>query len=121
MDNEFTEQNFQMGFLQLQKHNEVMTIRFRSEDVPGFFDFQSYREDILRLLTQHECEAVLFDLHAVLSVPSSFLSLLVTIQSQGFSVRLDRPSPILREKLQRTGLDQLLAGTFEEHDPDEPH
>jgi anti-anti-sigma factor len=67
------------------------------------------RNQLDELVREQHCSTLAVDMSSVSLLPSSFLGLLIATCKKGIQVELLRPSPIVRETLQVTKLDQFFA------------
>jgi anti-anti-sigma factor len=100
--------------LRVYETGALTVVGFGAEELPDYIDLAECRDEIIELLTLHECKELAFDLTGVRYVPSGMLGLLASLKRLGIQVHLYNPSSDVREVLAITHLDQL----FKIHDLD---
>jgi anti-anti-sigma factor len=100
--------------LRVYETGPLTVVGFGSDELPDHIDLVECREEIIELLTLHDCKDLAFDLTGVRYIPSGMLGLLASLKKLGIQVHLYNPSGDVREVLQVTHLDQL----FKIHDLD---
>ena len=66
------------------------------------------RDELLRLIEDHPCEVLVVDLMEVSVVTSWVIGILAALKKHGIDVELYHPSPVIREILGTTHLDDFL-------------
>lgn len=94
--------------LRVYETGPLTVVGFGSGELPDHLDLAGYREEIVELLTLHDCKDLAFDLTGVKYVPSGMLGLLASLTRLGIKVHLYNPSSDVREVLKITRLDQLF-------------
>ena len=92
--------------LRVYETGSLTVVGFGGEEFPEQIDLAECREEIVELLTLHECKDLAFDLTGVKYVPSAMLGLLASLTRLGIKVHLNNPSSDVREVLRITRLDQ---------------
>lgn len=69
---------------------------------------ESCCDEMLRLIEDHSCEFLVVDLMDVSLVTSWVIGILAAVKKHGIRVELYHPSPVIREILSTTHLDDLL-------------
>jgi len=100
--------------LRVYETGPLTVVGFGSDELPDRIDLGECRDEIVELLTLHDCKDLAFDLTGVRYIPSGMLGLLASLRKLGVQVHLYNPSVDVREVLQVTHLDQL----FKIHDLD---
>jgi anti-anti-sigma factor len=100
--------------LRVYETGPLTVVGFGSDELPDHIDLVECREEIVELLTLHDCKDLAFDLTGVRYIPSGMLGLLASLKRLGIQVHLYNPSGDVREVLHVTHLDQL----FKIHDLD---
>jgi anti-anti-sigma factor len=100
--------------LRVYETGALTVVGFGSDDLPDHIDLAECREEIIELLTLHDCKELAFDLTGVRYIPSGMLGLLASLKRLGIQVHLYNPSGDVREVLEVTHLDRL----FKIHDLD---
>ena len=94
--------------LQVYQSGVLTVVGFGGVHVPDEYSVVSYRDQILKLINDHKCEQLAFDLTGVKLLPSGLLGLLSSIRDTSVEVHLYNPSPDVREVLAVTSLDKLM-------------
>ena len=66
------------------------------------------RDHLLQLITDHTCEVLVVDLMGVTLVTSWVLGILAAVKSHGITVELYHPSPVIRDVLHTTRMNEIL-------------
>lgn len=87
---------------------ELTVIGFGNRDVPDEVCVARYRDALLRIIQEHRCQQLAFDLTGVRMMPSGMLGLLTTLRKQVNSIELYNASKDIRDTLTLTKLDRLF-------------
>lgn len=79
------------------------------------------RDELLRLIEDHSCEVLVVDLMEVTVVTSWVIGILAAVKKYAIDVELYHPSPVIREILRKTHLDDLLHVRHDTVRHDTPH
>jgi anti-sigma B factor antagonist len=94
--------------LEVYEAGELTVIGFGSREILDRMSLGECREELIRLIEEHQCSTLAFDLTGVRLIPSGLLGLLCSFRQQGIEVHLYNPSQDVREVLEITKLDTLL-------------
>lgn len=92
------------GHLKVYEAGKVTVVGFDGVEVPDEVCVAGYREQLEKLIDQHQCETLAFDLTGVKLVPSGMLGLLISLKKKGVQIDLFNASEPLREALEVTHL-----------------
>jgi anti-sigma B factor antagonist len=92
------------GVLQVYEAGKVTVVGFNGIEVPDEVCVAGYRDQLEKLIDEHRCETLAFDLTGVKLVPSGMLGLLVSLKKKGVQIDLFNASDSLREALEVTHL-----------------
>jgi len=67
------------------------------------------RDQLESLIDEHQCAVLAIDMSSVEPLPSLFLGLLIALSKSGVQIELLHPSPIVRESLEISKLDQFFT------------
>lgn len=95
--------------LSVYKTGALTVVGFGGETILDQVDLSACRAEVLSLVAEHGCKTLAFDLTGVKLVPSGLLGLLASLRNQGIEVQIFNPSDDVREVLQITRLDQVIA------------
>lgn len=98
----------QPGVLKVYQTGELTVVGFGGEDVPDEVCIAAYRDQLNRLLDEHQCKVLAFDLSGVTLVPSGMLGVLTGLRKRVERLELYNASPNIREVLELTKLVQLF-------------
>lgn len=96
------------GILKIYQTGELTVVGFGGEDVPDEVCIAGYRDQLNRLLDEHQCKVLAFDLSGVTLVPSGMLGLLTTLRKRVERLELYNASSNIREVLELTNLIKLF-------------
>jgi len=96
------------NILRVYETGPLTVVGFGGAEVLDTVDLGECRDEILDLLTLHDCKVLAFDLTGVRFVPSGMLGLLASLKRMGIEVHLYNPSSDVREVLEITRLDRLF-------------
>lgn len=92
------------GLLKVYEAGKVTVVGFSGVEVPYEVCVAGYREQLEKLIDEHHCETLAFDLTGVKLVPSGMLGLLLSLRKKGVQIDLFNASEPLREALEVTHL-----------------
>jgi hypothetical protein len=96
------------GALQLYEAGKLTVVGFGGHDFPDEYCMSLYRDELIALIKEHQCEELAFDLTGVKLVPSGLLGIMASIYKQGVAVTVYNPSVDVRETLEVTRLNGLF-------------
>jgi hypothetical protein len=79
-------------------------VGFNSQSVPDEVCIAAYRNQLLKYIQDHDCQALAFDLSGIKLVPSGMLGLLVSLKKRGLEVELLNPAADIVDVLRITRL-----------------
>lgn len=94
--------------LRIYQTGELTVVGFGGRDVPDEVCIAAYRDQLLNLITEHNCKVLAFDLTGVQLVPSGMLGVLTTIRQRVDRLEIYNPSPDVKDVLKLTKLDRLF-------------
>ena len=98
----------QPRILKVYQTGELTVVGFGGKDVPDEVCIANYRDQLFKLIDDHHCQVLAFDLTGVTLIPSGMLGLLTSLRKKVGRIELYNPSPDVREVLQMTRLDQFF-------------
>lgn len=96
------------GVLLVYQTGELTVVGFAGKDVPDEICIAGYRDQMHKLIEDHQVKIMAVDLSGVRLVPSGMLGLLTTIRKKVAKVELYNPSEDVQEVLRITNLDKLF-------------
>jgi anti-sigma B factor antagonist len=96
------------GVLQVYQTGELTVVGFAGKDVPDEVCIAGYRDQMNKLIEEHNVKVMAVDLSGVKLVPSGMLGLLTSIRKRVDKVELYNPSDDVREVLRITNLEKLF-------------
>lgn len=94
--------------VELYEAGELTVIGFGGSERLDRLSLAECRDELTRLIAEHDCRTLAIDLTGVRLIPSGLLGLLCSIHQQGIAVQLYNPSQDVREVLEITRLNTLL-------------
>ena len=94
--------------LKVYQTGELTVVGFGGQDVPDEVCIANYRDQLFKLIGEHKCKVLAFDLTGVTLVPSGMLGLLTSLRNKVERIELYNPSVDVREVLHMTRLDQFF-------------
>ena len=94
--------------LKIYQTGELTVVGFGGQDVPDEVCIAAYRDQLFKLIEEHKCKILAFDLTGVTLVPSGMLGVLTSLRSRVQRVELYNPSVDVREVLRLTRLESLF-------------
>ena len=94
--------------LKVYQTGELTVVGFGGQDVPDEVCIANYRDQLFKLIEEHKCQVLAFDLTGVTVVPSGMLGLLTSLRNKVERIELYNPSVDVREVLHMTRLDQFF-------------
>lgn len=94
--------------LKIYQTGELTVVGFGGQDVPDEVCIAVYRDQLFKLVDEHHCKVLAFDLTGVTLVPSGMLGVLTSLRSKVDRIELYNPSVDVREVLHMTRLEQLF-------------
>ncbi len=96
------------GILRVYQTGPLTVVGFAGQDVPDEVCIAGYRDQLFKLIEEHQCKVLAFDLTGVVLVPSGMLGVLISLRKRLERVELYNPSNDVREVLQMTNLISLF-------------
>lgn len=96
------------GVLKVYQTGPLTVVGFGGEDVPDEICIAAYREQLVKLITEHQCQTLAFDLTGVKLIPSGMLGVLITLRKLVDKVELYNPSADIRNVLELTQLTSMF-------------
>lgn len=96
------------GVLKVYQTGPLTVVGFAGEDVPDEVCIAGYRDQLFKLIEEHQCKVLAFDLTGVGLVPSGMLGVLISLRKRLERVELYNPSKDVRDVLQMTNLISLF-------------
>jgi hypothetical protein len=96
------------GILKIYQTGPLTVVGFAGEDVPDEVCIAGYRDQLFKLIEDHQCKVLAFDLTGVILVPSGMLGVLISLRKRLERVELYNPSKDVQEVLQMTNLAPLF-------------
>jgi anti-anti-sigma factor len=96
------------ALFEVYQAGELTVLGFGGRDVLDDYDVAQCRDEITRLVRQHQCRALAFDLTGVRLMPSGLLGLLASLKKLGIDVHVFNPSEDVREVLEITKLKAFM-------------
>ena len=96
------------GVLRVYQTGPLTVVGFAGEDVPDEVCIAAYRDQLFKLIDEHQCKVLAFDLTGVGLVPSGMLGVLISLRKRLERVELYNPSKDVREVLEMTQLASLF-------------
>ncbi len=96
------------AYLNVYQTGKLTVVSFVSAELLDQVVVTECRTEIGKLIRQHKCEVLAFDLTGVKLVPSGMLGMLASLGRLGVEVYLYNPSDEIREVLEITRLDTVL-------------
>lgn len=94
--------------LKIYQTGELTVVGFGGKDVPDEVCIAIYRDQLFKLIDQHHCKVLAFDLTGVTLIPSGMLGVLTSLRSKVEKIELYNPSDDVRDVLRMTRLEQLF-------------
>jgi anti-sigma B factor antagonist len=96
------------GVLKIYQTGKLTVVGFGGEDVPDEVCIAGYRDQLHKLLDDHQCQVLAFDLSGVKLVPSGMLGVLTTLRKRVQRLEIYNASENVREVLKITNLIKLF-------------
>ncbi|MDZ4683741.1 MAG: STAS domain-containing protein [Planctomycetaceae bacterium] len=90
--------------LKVYQTGPLTVVGFGGVDVPDEVCIAGYRDQLMQLVTEHQCSVLAFDLTGVKLVPSGMLGVLISLRKRVQRMELYNPSPDVEEVLRVTNL-----------------
>ncbi len=97
------------AILEVYETGPLTVVGFGGREILDQIDISDCRAEIVKLLEQHQCRVLAFDLSGVKLIPSGLLGLLASLRQMKIEVHLYNPSPDVMEVLEMTRLTAVLA------------
>ena len=102
------------SMLRVYETGELTVVGFGGQDVPTEVCIAEYRDQLNRLIEQHDCRTLAVDLSGVKLMPSGLLGMLVSLRKRLESIELFNPSNDILDVLEITRLrDQFVIRELE--------
>lgn len=92
------------GVLKVYQTGALTVVGFGGADVPDEVCIAAYRDQLMKLIDEHQCQTLAFDLTGVKLIPSGMLGVLVTLRKRVGHLELYNASDDIRSVLQLTNL-----------------
>jgi len=100
--------SFKSQNLQVYEAGELTVIGFGNRDVLDHINVPQCRDELSKIIKEHDCKNLAFDLTGVKLIPSGMLGLLASLPKLGVTVLLCNPSEDIKEILDITQLKQFV-------------
>lgn len=94
--------------LKVYQTGALTVVGFEGRDVPDEVCIAAYRDQLFKLLDEHQCKVLAFDLTGVTLIPSGMLGVLVTLRKRVERLELYNPSADIRSVLDTTNLTSMF-------------
>lgn len=94
--------------LKIYQTGELTVVGFGGQDVPDEVCIAGYRDQLNKLIDQHQCKVLAFDLSGVRLVPSGMLGVLTTLRKRVERLEIYNASENIQEVLKLTNLVKLF-------------
>jgi anti-sigma B factor antagonist len=94
--------------LKVYQTGPLTVVGFGGVDVPDEICIAGYREQLVHLVEQHQCQVLAFDLSGVKLVPSGMLGVLVSLRKRVQRLELYNASSDVEDVLRLTNLISLF-------------
>jgi anti-anti-sigma factor len=105
------------GTFQIYQTGELTVVGFGGCEVLDQIDLSLCRSEIVKVVEEHKCQTLAFDLSGVKLIPSGMLGLLASLRKMNIAVHLYNPSPDVVEVLQITRLADAMPIHFIDLNP----
>lgn len=96
------------GVLKVYQTGPLTVVGFGGQDVPDEVCIAGYRDQLFKLIEDHQCKVLAFDLTGVVLVPSGMIGVLISLRKRLDRVELYNPSKDVRDVLEMTKLISLF-------------
>lgn len=96
------------GVLKVYQTGPLTVVGFAGQDVPDEVCIAGYRDQLFKLIEDHQCKTLAFDLTGVVLVPSGMIGVLISLRKRLERVELYNPSKDIRDVLEMTKLISLF-------------
>ena len=100
--------SFKTDNLQVYEAGELTVVGFGRRDVLDHVNVPQCRDELARIIRDHRCETLAFDLTGIRLIPSGMLGLLASLPKLGVKVLLCNPSEDIKEVLEISHLNQFV-------------
>lgn len=100
--------SFQQGTLTVYKAGPLTVVGFGGQDALAKVNLAQCRDELVKLIKEHHCTTLAFDLTGVRLMPSGTLGLIASMRKLDVDVHVYNPSPDVRDVLEITKLDTLI-------------
>ncbi len=97
-----------LGLLEVYQAGPLTVVGFGGREILDQFSLAEYRDELMSLIKEHDCQSLAVDLTGVKIIPSGMLGVLASIYREGIEVDLYNACRVIREILEITKLDQIL-------------
>ena len=94
--------------LQVYEVGPTTVVGFGGRDILDDINVANCRDELVQLVTDHQCQVIAFDLTGVRLLPSGLLGVLASLRNLGLEVRIYNPSPDVLDVLAITKFDQIF-------------
>ena len=96
------------GLFQVYSMGKTTVVGFGGQDIPHDFWIGQYKDELVQLIEDQNCQELAFDFTGVITVPSGLLGLLASLTKLDVKIVIFNPSEDIREVLETTNLNQLF-------------
>ena len=97
-----------VALLEVYEAGPLTVVGFGGREILDEVSVANCRQELLKLVEEHDCRELAFDLTGVKLIPSGLLGVLASFRQQGVGVRLYNPSEDVRDVLSTTKLDSVM-------------
>jgi hypothetical protein len=94
--------------LNVYEAGESTIVGFSRQSTQQPADIPRLHSDLLKLIDQHRCVVLTFDLTGVLKMPNAVLDIMFSLKQRGVQVQVFNPTKTMRELLKVTRLNGLV-------------
>jgi hypothetical protein len=96
------------GVLKVYEIGENTIVGFSRQSAQQAADIPRLHSDLMKLIDQHRCTVLTFDLTGVLKMPNAVLDIMYSLNQRGVRVQVFNPTQPIRDLLQVTRLNGLV-------------
>lgn len=94
--------------LEVYQTGPLTVVGFGGKQILHDITIAPVHDEILKLVEDHDCKDLAFDLTGVKFVPSGLLGILASLRKRNIQVHVYNPSDDVRDVLETTSLDKLI-------------
>ncbi|HBN78523.1 MAG TPA: anti-sigma factor antagonist [Planctomycetaceae bacterium] len=99
---------YQAGCLTIYQAGELTVVGFGGQDAVANLNLAECRDELVKVIKEHNCKVLAFDLTGVKLIPSGTLGLIAAMRNLGVTVHIYNPSDDVRDVLEITKLDTII-------------